>query len=352
MKTFPWARIPAIAAAAALAASLPLAGCRAKDDGGIVHLNGRIEAPLADLAPKVSGRVVEVLVREGDRVKAGQLLVRLDLGATALDVERDREGARSAQSRYEDMLAGSRRPEIAAAEADVADKRAAVALARRELERQDMLLQNKVGTVRDHDRAKTELERMEAALKASEERHRLAVEGSRHNQTEEARYAADRARVQLKQSETVGLEAEIRAPADGSILHRIAEPGLLLAAGQPALTFAFGDRLYVRTFVPETKLGVVRPGLPAKVSVDAFPGKAFDARVAEISPNAEFTPKPVETKSERVNLVYSTKVDLLAGWKDPLVPGQPADVAVDTRAAAPEPAATPEAAASAGTGKP
>jgi HlyD family secretion protein len=312
----------------ALAATVP--GCRAKDDGRFVQLSGRIEAPLVDLAPKVAGRVVEVLVREGDRVKAGDLLARLDLGETALAVDRDRAGLRSAQARYEDLVSGSRRPEIAAAEAEVLDRRASVDLARRELERQDLLLRKKVGTVRDHDRARTDLERAEAARKASEERFRLAVEGSRRDQTEGARFDAGRAEVQLRQSETVAKEAEIRAPADGVILHRMAEPGLLLTAGKPALTMAFADRLYVRTFLPETKLGRVRTGQSAAVSVDAFPGKTFPARVAEISPDAEFTPKAVETKSERVNLVFSTKVDLVGGWKDPLVPGQPADVAVDT----------------------
>ncbi len=317
----------------AVVVSAVLAGCRAKDDGRFVHLNGRIEAPLVDLAPKVAGRVVAVLVREGDRVKADDVLVRLDLGATALAVERDREGLRSAQARYEDLAAGSRRPEIAAAEAEVSDRRAAVALARRELERQDLLLEKKVGTARDHDRAKTDLERAEAALKSSEEKYHLAVEGSRRDQTEGARYDAGRARVQLQQSETIAREAEIRAPADGVVLHRMAEPGLLLSAGQPALTLAFADRLYVRTFVPETKLGRVRTGEKASVTVDAFPGKSFPAVVAEISPDAEFTPKAVETRTERVNLVYSTKVDLLGGWKDPLVPGQPADVVVDTESA-------------------
>jgi HlyD family secretion protein len=307
-------------------------GCGKPDDGRIVHLNGRIEAPLVDLAPKVAGRVVEVLVREGDRVKAGDLLARLDLGDTALAVERDREGLRSAEARYEDMASGSRRAEIAAAEADVRDKQAAAALARRELERQNMLLEHKVGTARDQDRAKTELERAESALKASQERLRLTVEGSRRNQTDQARFEADRAKVQLRQSETIAKEAEIRAPADAVVLHRIAEPGLLLGAGQPALTLAFADRLYVRTFLPETKLGLVRTGQKASVKVDAFPDKTFDAVVAEISPNAEFTPKAVETKTERVNLVYATKVDLVKGWKEPLVPGQPADVAVDTAA--------------------
>ena len=314
--------------AAGLAATL--LACRAKDDGRIVHLNGRIEAPLVDLAPKVSGRVIAVLVREGDRVKAGDVLARLDLGETALAVERERENVRSAEAKYEDLASGSRRPEISAAEAEVSDRRATVELARRELERQALLLEKKVGTIRDHDRAKTDLERAQAALKASEERLRLALEGSRRDQTAGARFDADRAKVQLRQSETVAREAEIRAPADGVILHRMAEPGLLLAAGQPGLTMAFLDRLYVRTFIPETRLGRVRTGQSARITVDAFPGKTFEARVAEISPDAEFTPKAVETKNERVNLVYAAKVDLVGGWKEPLVPGQPADVGVDT----------------------
>jgi len=320
-------RHPRLAVAFLLAAAAAFT-CRPKDDGRTVRLNGRIEAPLVDLAPKVPGRVVDVLVREGDRVKAGDLLVRLDLGDTALAVERDQQGARSAQARYEDLKAGSRSAEIAAARAEVSNRRAAVALARRELERQDALLSKQIGTVQDHDRAKTELERAQAALKGSEEQARLVEQGSRRFQTEQARFDADRAKVQLKQSETVAKEAEIRAPSDGVILHRIAEPGLLLAAGQPALTMAFANRLYVRTFVPEAKLGLVRPGQSASIKVDAFPGKTFRGRVAEISPEAEFTPKAVETKSERVNLVYAAKVDLVEGWKEPLVPGQPAEVVI------------------------
>jgi HlyD family secretion protein len=109
----------------------------------------------------------------------------------------------------------------------------------------------------------------------------------------------------------------------------MAEPGLLLGGGQPALTMAFAGRLYVRTFVPETKLGLVRQGSVARVVVDTFPGKSFPARVTEISPDAEFTPKPVETRDERVNLVYPAKVDLDGGWGVPLVPGQPAEVFID-----------------------
>jgi HlyD family secretion protein len=307
-------------------------GCRKKDTG-VLHFQGRLEAPIVDLGPKVAGRVVEVRVREGDRVKAGDLLARLDLGDTALAVQRDREGLRSAEAHVRDMEQGSRRPEILAAQADVADKHAALDLARREFERQKALLDQQIGTKQDYDVAKTNVDRAAAALRSSEESLRLTEEGFRKFQTEQARSDRDRAKSVLAQSETLAREAEIRAPADGVILHRIAEPGLLLGEGQPAITLAFADRLYVRTFIPEPVLGKVRSGMPATVTVDAFPGEKFPAHVTEISPDPEFTPKPVETKSERVNLVYAAKVDLDRGWKEPLVPGQPADVAVSTTAA-------------------
>ncbi len=311
----------AIAAAAA-------AACAARPDPNVVRLNGRLEAPLVDLAPKVSGRVVAVAVKEGDRVKAGDLLVILDLGETAVAVERDRHGVASAQARLQDLSVGSRRAEVASAEAEVVDRRAAVDLAARELQRQQLLLSKAVGAERDYDRAKTDLERAQAAAAVSEQQLELTREGFRRWQTAQARSEVDRARAQLKQSEVVAQEREIRAPADGIVAHRMVEPGQLLAAGQTSLTLALTSRLYVRTFVPETKLGVVRHGLPATVTVDAYPGRTFDAVLTEIAPDPEYTPKAVETREERVNLVYGAKADLTAGWQANLVPGQPADITV------------------------
>lgn len=314
-----------------IAAALALLSCNRGEDDGAIHLNGRIEAPTVDLAPKVAGRVTEVLVREGDRVKAGTLLVRLDLGETSIAVEREQAGVRSAQARAEDLEEGSRASEIAAAQAEVADRRAALSLAQKEHERQTFLLSRKVGTRRDADRARTELERARAAVRASEERLELAQAGARRRQTEAAEAEADRARAALRQSVAVAREGEIRAPADGVIVHRLAEPGQLVAPGVPAVTMAFANRLYVRTFIPETKLGRVRMGMPAQVTVDAFPGRRFPARITEIAPEAEFTPKAVETKAERVNLVYAAKADLDRGWNEPLVPGQPADIVIAAR---------------------
>jgi HlyD family secretion protein len=327
----------------ALALAAATVGCGPKTDPSRVKLNGRLEAPLVDLAPKVAGRVISIAVKEGERVKAGDLLIRLDLGDTALAVERDRHGVQSARARLQDLAVGSRQAEVAAAEAEVADRRAAVDLATREVQRQEFLLSRQVGAERDYDRAKTELDRAVASVRMSEEKLALTREGFRRYQTEQARSEVDRAQAQLRQSEVVARESEIRAPADAIVMHKMVEPGQLLAAGQTGMTLALTSRLYVRTFVPETKLGLVRHGLRAQVTVDAFPDQRFDGVVTEIAPDAEYTPKAVETKSERINLVYGAKVDLAEGWAARLVPGQPADILVEV--GAPEPQRSAKASA-------
>jgi HlyD family secretion protein len=319
-----------------IGATLGLAACRGTEDPNLVRLNGRLEAPTVDIAPKVTGRVLEVLVREGDRVKAGDVLIRLDLGETSIAVDAAKAGLESAESRARDLEAGNRLPDIRAAEAQVADRRAAVDLSKRELERQQFLLSRKVGTERDVDRAKTELDRADAVLKVALNQLDLAKQGFRKYQTQQAREEVTRAQAQLRQSQTLAGESELRAPGDAIVLHRLVEPGQLLGTGTPGLTLAFTTRLYVRTFIPETKLGLVRQGQPADVTVDAYPGRTFPARISEISMDAEFTPKAVETRTERVNLVYGAKADLDAGWKEPLVPGQPAEVVVHVQAGPPQ----------------
>jgi HlyD family secretion protein len=304
------------------------AACRDTADPSQLRLNGRIEAAMVDLSPKVTGRVREVLVKEGDRVKAGDLLVRLDLGETNMAVARDRSAVAAADARVRDLQAGTRKTDLAALDAEVSDRKAALELAQKELQRQQFMLERKVATQRDIDRAATEVRRLEAAVSAAANRLAAQREGARRWQVQQAQDEAARARSVLEQSQTIVDEGELRAPADAMVIHRFVEPGQLVAPGQPALTLAFTDRLYVRTFVPEPALGRVRPGVAADILVDAYKGRTFKGKVAEVARDAEFTPKQVETRTERVNLVYATKVDLDRGWSEPLVPGQPAEVVI------------------------
>jgi HlyD family secretion protein len=318
------------AAALAFVGGLTLGGCQQAADPNLVRLNGRIEAAMVDLSPKVTGRVREVLVKEGDRVKAGDVLVRLDLGETGLAVARDKSTVSAAQARVRDLEAGTRRSDLAASEAEVTDRKAGLELAKKELQRQQFMLERKVGTQRDVDRAATEVQRLEAAVSATANRLAALREGARHFQVQQARDDVARAETVLEQSQTTANEGELRAPADTMVVHRFVEPGQLVTPGQPTLTLAFLDRLYVRTFVPEIVRGRVRPGVEADVIVDAYKGRTFKGKVAEIARDAEFTPKQVETRTERVNLVYAAKIDLMGGWSEPLDLGQPAEVLIKT----------------------
>lgn len=320
---------PVITAALSVSlAALVVGGCRRGPVDDRLHLNGRIEAPLVDLAPRIQARVAEVLVREGDHVKAGDVLVRLDLAETALAPDRDAQAVVAAEARVHDLSSGSRGAEIAAAEAERADRLAALSLAQEELTRQQTLRSKRVGTQRDLDRAQADVQRAQAVVDAATQRLRLVREGFRHWQTRQAEAELGRAQRVKAQSDILVREAELRAPADAVVLHRLVEPGAVVGPGQSALTLGLSARLYVRTFIPEPRLGQVRQGQVVQVTVDAFPGQQFPARVTEISPTAEFTPKAVETRAERINLVYGAKVDLDAGWRAPLVPGQPAEVVV------------------------
>ena len=225
-----------------------------------LHLNGRIEAPLVDIAPRIQGRVLEVLVREGDRVKAGDLLVRLDLAEVALAPDRDAQSVTAAEARVRDLASGSRAAEIAGAEAERADRLAALSLAKEELTRQQQLRSKRVGTQRDLDRAASDVTRAQAAVDAATQRLTLVRQGFRQWQSRQAEAELGRAQRIKAQSDIVVREAELRAPSDAVVLHRLVEPGALLGPGQPALTLGLVARLYVRTFVPEPHLGQVRQG--------------------------------------------------------------------------------------------
>ncbi len=318
-------------AAAVVLAGLALAGCRQAADPNLVRLNGRIEAAMVDLSPKVTGRVREVLVKEGDRVKAGDVLVRLDLGETGAGRRpRQVDGVGGAgprprsRGRHAALGAGRGRGR------GRPTARRRLELAKKELQRQQFMLERKVGTQRDVDRATTEVQRLEAAVSATTNRLAALREGARRFQVQQARDDVARAETVLEQSQTTANEGELRAPADTIVVHRFVEPGQLVTPGQPTLTLAFLDRLYVRTFVPEIVRGRVRPGVEADVIVDAYKGRTFKGKVAEIARDAEFTPKQVETRTERVNLVYAAKIDLTGGWSEPLDLGQPAEVLIKT----------------------
>lgn len=288
-------------------------------------LNGRVEAYLTDLGPRASGRLVELNVREGQRVKAGDLLARVAAEELEAAVLRDEAGFDSADARRLELDRGARAEQIAQGEARVRDAEAAVKLAEENLRRAVKLSGDRVLSQADLDRATAERDRAAAALSLQGKVLAELKAGARIEQRQAGSAEARKARAVLQQSRAQAGFTEIRAPFDGLVTHRLREPGSIIGAGQPVLTLARLDQLWVRIYLPQPIQGQARIGSP--VTVLTPDKRLLDATLDEVGSEAEFTPKMVESREERVNLVYPARVNLKDGWDKGLVPG----VAVDVR---------------------
>jgi HlyD family secretion protein len=288
-------------------------------------LNGRVEAYLTDLGPRAGGRLVELNVREGQRVKAGDLLARVAAEELEAAVLRDEAGFDSADARRLELDRGARAEQIAQGEARVRDAEAALKLAEENLRRAAKLSGDRVLSQADLDRATAERDRAAAALNLQWKVLAELKAGARIEQRQAGSAEARKARAVLQQSRAQAGFTEIRAPFDGLVTHRLREPGSVIGAGQPVLTLARLDQLWVRIYLPQPIQGQARIGSP--VTVLTPDKRSLDATLDEVASEAEFTPKMVESREERVNLVYPARVTLKNGWDLGLVPG----VAVDVR---------------------
>jgi len=305
---------------------LPLLLLACQRDGRPL-INGRVEAYLTDLGPRAAGRLVELEVREGQRVKAGDLLARVSADELDAAVQRDQAGFESAEAKRLELDRGSRSEDIAQGEARVHDAAAALKLTEESLRRARKLVADTVLSQADLDNAVSARDRAVANLNLQT---RALVElkaGARIEERQAGQAAARQAHAVLQQSRIQAGYLEVRAPFDAVVIHRLREPGTVLTAGQPILTLARQDALWVRIYLPQPIQAKTALGMPVTVQVPERSGQAIPATLDEISSEAEFTPKMVESREERANLVYAARVNLPGGWDKGLVPG----VAVDVR---------------------
>ncbi|MBP9916827.1 MAG: efflux RND transporter periplasmic adaptor subunit [Thiobacillaceae bacterium] len=303
-------------------------------------LHGNVDIRQVELAFNASGRIADILAREGDRVKQGQLLASLDTERLRLSLnqaEAQTGVQRQVVARY---LAGSRPEEIRQARAQRDAARVAVADAEAVYRRQlDLVAQNFVSK-QQADSARFALDKAREQLKAAEESLRLSELGPRKEDiaVAQASLAVNEAAAALVRRDIQ--EGELRAPSDGVIENRILEPGDMASAAKPVFTLALTEPVWVRVYLPETRLGRVPVGARATVGTDSHPGKRLRAWVGYVSPSAEFTPKSVETTEIRASLVYQARVFVCEG-KEALRMGMPATVTIKLDQAAPAAGADP-----------
>jgi len=317
--------IPVVAIAAAM---LALAGCGG-NARGTLSFSGTVEATEARLGFDVPGRVGWVAVHEGDSVAAGQALAGLDTTQAHAQLAQMEAQAAASRAFLTQLLAGSRREEIASARA--ASKAAADRLdqAKTDLERTETLFKGGAVSPEAHDQAQTALEVAQSQADQAAEQFRLVEKGPRSEQIEAQRAEVARAEAAVRTQEAALALMTARAPFGAVVTVRHREPGESLSPGAPVVTLANMADRWVRIYVPEDRVGRVRLGQTATVSSDSFKGKTYTGRVKYIASQAEFTPKNVQTAEERVKLVYKVKIQITGDPGRDLKPGMPADVTLE-----------------------
>ncbi len=283
---------------------------RARREPKPLIASGTLEARTVKVGSLVGGRVTRVLVDEGSHVVPGQLLVTLETETIDHQIAEQRAAIEAAKAQLAKALAGPRPEEIA--------KAAAIA-ANDERERQRMAALYRQGIV-----SKEMLDAAATKAKTSAEDLRILRQGTRKEDIEAARAEVEQHQRRLDSLLKQRAETEVKSPVAGVVQSMGLRPGDLVAPNQPVAEILESSQLWVRVYVPETELGLIHVGQPARVRVDTFPNQWFPGHIAAISQQGEYTPRNVQTRAQRAEQVFGVKV--LVDLNPKLKAGMAADV--------------------------
>lgn len=352
----------------------------AREPANRLILSGTIEADEIHVGSKVSGRIAEVFVKEGQQIKAGEPLIRFDsydftakrndavaaIAAAEANLQKLQNGFRPeeiAEARaqaeaawmvYQQARNGARPQEIRAAQNELDAANADYEVAKSNFARIERLTKDGVASRQDYDNAKANLDRAlgrrdaakerldmlregtrqeevaraEREYKQAAARKQLLERGSRREDIDAAEAQLRRARATLEQIETQINELEVKAPADAYVEVFRVRPGDLVTPNSPVATLIEIDRLWVQVYVPEPEKGFVQREQEVSVTVDSFPQERFKGKVESISSRGEFTPRNVQTREERTHQVFAVRVRLDNSSRK-LSAGMAADVTID-----------------------
>jgi len=283
-------------------------GCRGDADPDTIVGTGHVEATEVRVSTKVGGQLTAFPLEEGDRVALGTEIGRIDTVdlRLALDAARAEQARAAAELRL--VLAGPREEEIAVAAAQVARNQAELDGAGVDFGRAQELLDRGSGTAQARDDARTRREVATAELAEAQEVLRRLRAGSRAEEIDAARAREAVATARVAQLEQPIADATITSPVGGVVTEKLVEAGELLQAGAPLLVVTDLADAWLTVFLPETDLGRVRLGQEAEVETDG--GERRTGTLAYVASTAEFTPRNVQTRDERVKLVYRVKIRL------------------------------------------
>ena len=253
----------------------------------LITNDSRIEGTLVGVASRLSDRVVQVMVNEGDTVHKGQGLVRIDSRSVMARKAKAEAALELAKARWEDAKAGFRRQEIMAAQAHLDQAQAMLERAGRDFRRMEQLARNDGGvTQADRDAASSAYRAAQANVAAAQEELALKKEGSRPEVIRAAEAQVMQAQAELDEINVLCQDSVIPSPVNGVVAQKLVSAGELVAAGQKLFTLVNTDDIWLNARIEETRIGQIRVGQDVTFTIDGYPGRTFSGRIYEINPAA------------------------------------------------------------------
>ncbi len=298
-----------------------------KPDDGLT-LYGNVDIRGVDLGFRVAGRLQEMLKDEGDSVKAGEILAKIDYEPYEHELANLDAALAAAEADLRLKQAGFRTEEIQQAQAALVESQVAEKDAQNILTRQASLIGGGGTSQQNLESAQAALDGAQQRVKLAEAKLKLLEAGFRPEEIA----AADAKVAQAKAAQASAAmrleDTELKSPSDGVVLTRAVEPGAIVQAGATVLSLSLEHPVWVRAYVHETELGQVPPGTKVILTTDSQPLRPFHGTVGFVSPKAEFTPKSVETPELRTSLVYRLRI-VVADSDGSLRQGMPVTVSLD-----------------------
>ena len=293
----------------------------------VIIASGNVEVTEVDMGFKHPGRVTELYTDEGLSVEKGQMLAVLDKAELESMVEERKARLNEAVVKLEELRAGSRPQEIEKAKADVGYAEAVFSKAKNDYERDRFLFKNGAISARQMDASEKAYQVASSRFRHAMEVLSLVKEGPRKEKLQAQETRVEQAEAALRASEERLKETTIYAPVSGVILRKYIEIGETVAGGMPVYTIGDLKHPWIKVYIKEDRLGLVKLGQKAEVTTDSYPEKIYDGAITRISSKAEFTPRNVQTEEERVKLGFGVEISV-NNENDELKPGMPADVRI------------------------
>ncbi|MBN2409770.1 MAG: efflux RND transporter periplasmic adaptor subunit, partial [Candidatus Aminicenantes bacterium] len=320
--------IPALSTCAALIAAAFLSPvCRTSSKDGKIFASGTIEAVEVSVAAKTSGQIEQIAVEEGARVQPGDTLAVIDSASLAIQLRQAEAAVDLAEAQLRLLLKGARIEDIRQVEEAAKQAEATFNLASEDLERIRNLYAKESATLKTLQDSETRFKVAQAQHSAAQQALQKVRKMTRPEEVQAARARLAQAEAGRDLLRKTIADATILSPTSGIVTHKAREPGEFVGPGTTLLTIADLDDVRLNIYVTEVDLGRIRLGQQAEVRIDSHPDRDFKGTVIFISPEAEFTPKNVQTKEERVKLVYRVKIEI-PNPESILKPGMPADASI------------------------